>query len=112
MVPLSKFDPSRYLFPNSLSVTRVEQMGTILNLHLHKNVFNHDDPVFHFALHRSLSKPSDYWGYHLLHYLLCYALQQTPSFNLLPTFANFPNLYDFSNAILDWEDQENIAPIP
>ena len=112
MVPLSKFDLSQCLFPNSLVVLHVEQMGIVLNLCLHKNVFNLDDPVLKFALQHSLSKPSDFWGYHLLHYLLSYALQQSLSINSLPTFAEFPNLYDFSSANLDWEEREAIATIP
>lgn len=109
LVPLDEFDPTHYLFPNSLFVSRVEQMGNVLNLRLHKQVFNLDDPVLHFAFTRSLSHPSDYCGYHLLHYLLTFSVQQTPSFNVLPPFTSYPNLYDFSSSILEWEDQERIT---
>ncbi len=112
LVSLSEFDPDCYLFPNSLSVACVEEMGNILSLRLQKSMFNMDDLVLQFAVHQSLSKPSDYCGYHLLHYLLCFALANAPSNNIIPTFTDYPDLYNFSNAILEWVDQENIATIP
>ena len=87
-------------------------MGNILYLCLHKNVFNTKDPVLNFAVQQSLSRPSGYIGYHLLHYLLCYALQQTPTFNQLLLYADHQNLYDFSIVILEWQDQEGIVSPP
>src|SRR5688500_609785 len=61
---------------------------------------------------QSLVKLSDYCGYHVLHYLLTYSVQQTPSFNQLPTYQSHPNFYDFGTAILEWENQEAIALVP
>ena len=101
MVPLGKFDPTQYLLPNSLLVACDEQMGNILNICLLKNILSMEDVVLCFAISCSLTKPSNYCGYHLLHYLLCNAMNQAPTFNPLLAHADFPDLYNFSSTLLD-----------
>src|SRR5688572_3052242 len=79
---------------------------------LNNKAFNLQDPVLRFALILSQSTPSNFSGYHLLHHLLSHALMQTPSTSHIPIYSDHPDLYDFSLAIMEWRDQENIASIP
>src|SRR5687768_5037037 len=71
-----------------------------------------EDPVLRFAVLCHQTCPSDYTGYHLLHYLLVHASRQTPGTPVIPNILEYPNPYDFALAILDWRDLEGIAPIP